>query len=196
MKIKSVFVICIFLLATILVVACNSSEVKRIDASIEVFTFTESVNQADLIADITVIEKEGERDEPSPKTTYKVIVNNVLKGDKNLINKNISIDQQGNSEWVFNDNAFFEKEENYILILNKTVGTDVSDYWIQGEETGMYKIINDGTVVKLANSLKELNSIEDTSTSKKDFNDKVGYKDFQVLDKELLIEKIKNEVKN
>src|SRR5699024_3171136 len=124
----------------LILVACGTSEEDSpgdIHADIEVQSFPEAVENADLIADVTIIKQVGERDKPSPKTTFNTQINQIIKGDIDLSGENILVDQQGNSEWIFNDNDLFKKEQQYLLFLKKTIGTDESDYWIQGEETGV-----------------------------------------------------------
>ncbi|TFB14093.1 hypothetical protein E3U55_14340 [Filobacillus milosensis] len=196
----------LFCLITILVAfmlsACNNSEsentknekVGNINSFLEVLPFSESIEKADLIANITVIEKIGERNEPSPKTTFKVSINDVIKGDDSLLNNYIRIDQQGNSKFSFNNNALFKKGENYILLLRETVGTDKSDYWIQGEEAGMYKEINNNIVVKLAYNYNALNSIKATELSNKALEKTEDFRPSQILDKRLLMKEIKSKV--
>src|SRR5699024_9997792 len=113
---------------------------------------------------VTIIKQVGERDKPSPKTTFNTQINQIIKGDIDLSGENILVDQQGNSEWIFNDNDLFKKEQQYILFLKKTIGTDESDYWIQGEETGVFKEVETGISVKLAYSADELETLDVSST--------------------------------
>ena len=106
----TIIVIIIFLLA--LMVACTESR-KEINASLEEYSFDESVEISDLIAEIEIIEKVSEIDEPSPKTLFNAKIIKVFKGELNSNKDNsIVVMQQGNSEWIFNNNKLFEAGEN------------------------------------------------------------------------------------
>ncbi|MED4123786.1 hypothetical protein P4631_11140 [Halalkalibacterium halodurans] len=53
--------------------------------------------------------------------------------------KEITIKQQGDSEWIFNDTKLFEVGETYFLFLKETSQSKAA-YWIIGEDTGtLYK---------------------------------------------------------
>ena len=97
--------------------------------------------------------------------------------------KNIKIIQQGNQEVSINGNALFSKDEKYILFL-KNVEEDSQyspdTYWILGEETNMYKIIDNNTIKKMAMNDSLLNEIEIKD------NDQFT----QLLDKQLFEEKV------
>src|SRR5699024_5681885 len=112
----------------------------------------------------------------------------------------ILVDQQGNSEWIFNDNDLFKKEQQYILFLKKTIGTDESDYWIQGEETGVFKEVETGISVKLAYSADELETLDVSSTLNgktiQTLENNPTFKDYQTVDKDHLIDRIKEEISN
>lgn len=169
----------------------SAKEKGIIHATLEVLPFDSAVKEADLIAEVTILESIGERNEPAPKTTFKVLIDEVLKGDSGLNNETVRVDQHGNSEWNFNDNALFQPSEKYILFLNKTVGIDESDFWIQGEESGMYKEIGDNAIVKIAYPDEELDSLLSTENSRSNLSGLSDIKEnTQVLVKELLVEEI------
>lgn len=104
------------------------------------------------------------------------------------ISEEITIKQQGTSEWSFNDNALFNPDEKYILFLMETKASK-ADYWILGEETGMFKVVDSDKVIKLANKNKEFESIESNSILESS-NVKVD-DSIQILDKNKFIDKIK-----
>jgi hypothetical protein len=88
--------ITIFLLA--LMVACTESR-KEINAALEAYSFDESVEISDLIAEIEITKKVSEIDEPSPKTLFIAKIVKVFKGETNGSEDNsISVMRQGNSE--------------------------------------------------------------------------------------------------
>lgn len=149
----TIIVIIIFLLA--LMVACTESR-KEINASLEEYSFDESVEISDLIAEIEIIEKVSEIDEPSPKTLFNAKIIKVFKGELNSNKDNsIVVMQQGNSEWIFNNNKLFEAGEKYVLFLKKATGYD-NTYWILCEEINTYTIETiDNAKYIVKNSVKD-----------------------------------------
>ena len=157
---------------------------ENIEASIETYSFEESVNRSDLIAEVVIVSKIKEIDEPSPKTLFEAQVVNKLKGDTNQ--QRIKVLQEGNSEWSLNGQEQFAEKEEYILFLIKATGKDydgTNTYWILGAQTNTYKIIQDNRVKKIAKHEVELEAIEDKILSNVD-------QDLQVLDKEKFQNKI------
>lgn len=136
----------------------NQREVRKIDAEIESFEFEEGVAKSDLIAQIEILDVLKEIDEPSPKTIFRATLKESLKGTSQA--KEIFVMQQGNSDAIINDNPLFKQGESYLLFLMKTKDFDVENsYWILGEETGMYKLLDQSIAVKLAlkdDGLKEI----------------------------------------
>lgn len=157
---------------------------KNIEASLEVYSFEESVTLSDLIAEVVIVSKIKEIDEPSPKTLFEANVVNKLKGDTNQ--ETIKVLQEGTSEWSFNGQEQFAEKEEYILFLKKATGKDydgTNTYWILGAETNTYKVIQDNRVKKIAKHEVELEAIEDKTLSSTN-------QGLQVLDKEKFQNKI------
>lgn len=137
----------------------NRETSNKIDGEIEVYEFTEAVNKADLIAQIKIVDVVEETDEPSPKTIFRARRIENLKGSSNV--NEIFVLQQGNSHSVFRNNPLFKKDENYLLFLMKTTDLDMEDsYWILGEETGMYQLLDESIAVKRAVKDDELKKLE------------------------------------
>lgn len=158
-----------------------------IHADVIPFDMNDGINSSDLIAEVRIDKKIKEIDEnPLPYTVFSAVVENVYKGE--LKDREITIKQDGTSVWTVNDNALFKPGEKYILFLKETKSSK-SDYWIIGEETGMFKVVDTDKVIKLADKLTELQSIE-TNKNSIASNEKVD-DHMQVLDKNKFIEKIK-----
>ena len=106
----------------------------------------------------------------------------------------VTIRQNGDSEWSFNDNKMFKPGEKYVFFLKKTAASE-SDYWIFGEETGMFQVASDDYLIKLSDSLDEFASLEanpnDLQSNYKEIINDVT----QILDKQSFINKIKGELK-
>lgn len=161
-----------------------------IKAEVEVFEFEDAVNKSDVIAEVKIQTKKKELNDPSPKTIFEAKVKEGYKG----IEKNVTINilQQGNSEWIFNENKLFSANEEYVLFLKKAVGEEfegTNTYWILGEETNIYSSINDKEVLKNSYYDTVLADIENKSLTEE--YKKKEKKDVQVLGKEQLKEKIK-----
>lgn len=157
---------------------------ENIEARIETYSFEESVNRSDLIAEVVIVSKIKEIDEPSPKTLFEAKVVNRLKGDTNQ--ETIKVLQEGTSEWSFHGNQPFAENEGYFLFLKNAKGKEYDGthtYWILGAQTNTYKIIQDNRVKKIAKHEVELEDIEDKALSNVD-------QDLQVLDKEKFQNKI------
>ncbi|MBE1556557.1 hypothetical protein [Sporosarcina limicola] len=197
----------VYLIGSMMVLtACNSNVGSGVSpksaVSVEVpdgiqaeligFDFEDATVEADIIAEVTIKEKiEEVNDETGPYTVFSVVVNQVLNGT--ISEQEVTIKQEGDSEWTFNDNKMFESGEKYILFLKETVASK-SDYWIIGEETGMFKIINDDTIVKLAAPIEEFKDIEidgnNQSTSMMAELDNDNEKSIQAIDLNKFISKI------
>lgn len=157
---------------------------ENIEAMIEAYSFEESVERSDLIAEVAIVSKIKEIDDPSPKTLFEAKVVNRLKGDTNQ--ETIKVLQEGTSEWSFNGQEQFAEKEEYFLFLKKATGKDydgTNTYWILGAQTNTYKIIQDNKVQKNAKHEVELEDIEDKALSSVE-------QDLQVLDKEKFQNKI------
>lgn len=168
----------------------------RIHAMLETFEFEEAVAQADLVAQIEILDVLKEIDEPSPATIFRAAVKESLKGSSPT--EEIFVMQQGNSDFTFNDNFLFKQGENYLLFLMETIDFDVENsYWILGEESGMYKLIDESTAVKLAfkdDSLKKIEiSVENNaSLSQKNTELSMNEREMQFVKQDELKNLIKN----
>lgn len=168
----------------------DTSEIGVISADLEVFEFDEALAKADLIAHVEVVEMMEEVNDPSPKTIFRADVIESLKGQSEL--SEIVVLQQGNSHSIFHDNALFEPGENYILFMMETRGLDLEEsYYILGEETGMYKLIDQSTAVKLSLKDEQLKEIEKTDTNNSMLEEKTRY-ERQILHQDKLKELISN----
>lgn len=174
----------------------NGTEVAEesggIDAEVESFKLEEATEQADLIGEVTITEKVEEiKADPIPYTVFKAKVNNSFHGE--VINEEITIKQQGDSEWTFNGNELFEEGEKYIFFLKETIASK-ADYWIIGEGTGMFEILDNEIIVKLNEPIEQLKDVELPNQSKNNglsVEEKSKGKSGQLLDKKQFIEKIK-----
>lgn len=137
----------------------NQRTIDNIDGEIEVFEFKEAVRTSNIIAQVKIIDVVEKMDEPSPKTLYRATLIESLKGTSDA--KEIVVLQQGNNDFVFRNNPLFKKDENYLLFLMETTDLDIEDsYWILGEETGIYQLLDESIAVKWAIKEDELEKIE------------------------------------
>ncbi|WP_020619635.1 hypothetical protein [Paenibacillus daejeonensis] len=121
---------------------------------VEVFPFEEGVALADLIVEVEIIEKQDDGlSHPTPKSIFEAHIVSTQKQDHGLESDVIHVMQQGNDRMLFNDNPLFEQGDRYILFLKKAVGPSSEHYpnlyWIQGEESNMYKDLGNETVEKM-----------------------------------------------
>jgi|GEM_PF-2369416 len=146
--------------ATLEATKCNSK------ADMVVLPFEEAIEEADFVAKLSIDHVIKELVYPSHKTLFQASVITVVKGDKDLTT--VHVLQAGNSKCSFNENELFLPGEQYYLILNHATQVETENtFYIQGEETGMYKIIEDGYIVKLAYRDSYLSDIDDTSLHNK-----------------------------
>ncbi|QTD40291.1 hypothetical protein [Sporosarcina sp. Te-1] len=139
-----------------------SSTKGKLHGELKTYSFDDAVNEAELIAEI-IIEKQIKEigEPPTPKTLFEATVTEIYKGPPNL--DKIEVLQAGNSKWSFG-NELFSPDEKYILFLKKAVGEEFegSDvYWIIGEETNTYSVVESDKVVKNALYDEDLKSIEE-----------------------------------
>ncbi|MBO9129454.1 hypothetical protein [Bacillus sp. 165] len=164
---------------------------SQIKGEVEVYDFEDAVNISDLIAEIVINKKIKELDEPSPKTLYEATIKKAYKDAEK--HQDIRILQQGNSQWLFNENKLFSEKEEYILFLKKAVGEEfegTNTYWILGEETNMYSVIDTGKIKKHSFYEDDLMDIEDKNLTKILKEKEKNNKDIQVLDKNKFEKKI------
>lgn len=195
--VKKVF-IPIVLFLSMVVAGCQAgidgTEEQRgeLHGELEILPFSKAVKETDLIAEVEIIEAVKEIDDPSPKTIFEVSIQKVHHGDSSLEKEERHVLQQGNSDWTFNENELFQTGDRYILFLKSTIGIDYADFWILGEEGGMYQVIDEEVVVKLAYDDEELQSAEASEPIKKEIFNLVEFdsQDVQILDKPKFIEMI------
>lgn len=137
----------------------------RINASLQALPVGQSISTADLIAKVQINKIEMEISEPSEKTILDAKIMETIKPDAAIENKEtIRILQQGNSRFSFNGNKIFQPSEQYILFLKRAVGEgyDHTDtYWILGEETNIYEVLENGLLSKWALTDSDLSAIEE-----------------------------------
>ncbi|MFT4417329.1 hypothetical protein ACLM5H_26240 [Fredinandcohnia humi] len=170
--------------------------VGTISAEIQTYAFEEAIKESELIAELEITEKVRELNEPSAKTIYKAKIIEGIKKDSKLTTDNLHIMQQGNSEWIFNGNEMFQPGEKYILFLKNAINIQEEDtYWILGEETGMYKKIDDKYIAKLSQKDEALADIEEKKLSDELTKTEKSSKEIQVILKEEFKEKVKKSLK-
>ncbi|SEO90061.1 hypothetical protein SAMN04488134_11635 [Amphibacillus marinus] len=159
-----------------------------IEAEVVSFNLESALIEADLVAEVTILNKlEEVKEEPIPYTVFNAKIANTYKGSSAV--DNITIKQQGDSDWLVNNIDLFQEGEAYIFFLKETKASK-SDYWILGEATGYFQVVDNNTIVKLVESIPELNDIEIAKKSNyKILNSKTTL-DEQVLIKEEFITKI------
>ncbi|MFK3938027.1 hypothetical protein ACI2JA_11045 [Alkalihalobacillus sp. NPDC078783] len=153
-----------------------------IEASLEWIPFTDSVKQADLIAEVEILDSETVFDNMC-KTKHSAKVVQTLVGESE---EEITFLQSGSERMLFNQNQIFQEGDTYLLFLRQTTSGSMADYWVQGEELGTYHI--DGDVLKRKIEDEELTSIEPAN-----HDDLLGPNIRQVVDREAfnsLVEKI------
>ena len=161
----------------------------KVHTEINVYTFEEVVKKADLIAEVEIIKKVKELSEPSPKTVFEARILEGFKESKEL--ETINVLQEGNSEWLYDDNEPFKENEKYILFLKTAVGEEfegTDTYWILGAQTNTYSVLNEDKIMKNGLYDEELALIEDTVKMRS-----LTDNDKQVLNKNLFLKKL-NEV--
>jgi hypothetical protein len=167
--------------------AVTKKRVGTIKAELDVLPFYDSVEESDLIAKIKIKDMIQEINDPTPKTIFDAeIIEKIKDTDEN--NDHIKIMQQGNTEWIFNNNRLFEKDDVLILFLKKAVGLD-NTYWILGEETNFYEVADNELIIKPAffrDELTDISSVTDEISSEK------KVKGVQFLKEESFKQKIKD----
>ncbi|MBM0066827.1 hypothetical protein [Alkalicoccobacillus gibsonii] len=152
----------VLLLIILITVGCNLgtteiAECKQygaIEASLEWIPFSDSVKQADLIAEVEILDSETVF-ENMCKTKHSAKVVHTLVGESE---EEITFLQSGSDKVLFNQNQIFQAGDTYLLFLRQTTSGSMADYWIYGEELGTYHI--DGDVLKRKIADDELASIE------------------------------------
>lgn len=161
-----------------------------IEVETESFSLEGGIKLSDIVVEVIIKEKVEEVSvEPIPYTVFSVEVQELYQG--NIDNEMITIKQQGDSEWTVNSNKLFEEGERYIFFLKETKQSK-SDYWIIGEETGFFQVLDSGEIVKLVESIAGLRDVEVDNVGdydKSSLDLKIAI-DEQILDKQKFIEKL------
>ncbi|MDQ0876566.1 putative unusual protein kinase regulating ubiquinone biosynthesis (AarF/ABC1/UbiB family) [Paenibacillus sp. V4I3] len=158
---------------------------QEVKAELEVYPFDQAVLKSDLIVRVKIKDKVGLIDGPIPKTTFEANVEEIITDKSNKSPKTVKIMQQGSEQVNFNGNELFKKNEEVILFLMQAKTVE-NAYWILGEETNIYKVL-ENEVTKYSLKDKQLEDITKNSY----LNDKKD-REFQVMDREKFIEKIKS----
>lgn len=111
---------------------------------IEGFDFNKTFKKADIIAEVTILEWLGEvTDEfKLETTTFRAELNKTFKSNEDNNLKEINIMQTGNSYYTIENSPLFKNGDKLILYLEKAEKED--GYFILGEQTGIFRIINAG----------------------------------------------------
>lgn len=165
----------------------SSNEIVFFEGEVEYFTFDEAVDQADLIAEVEIIEQIREKTDPLPQTFFKANILQDITGEKS---GEIIFTQVGIQGEEFNGVSVFEPGEKYVLFLRDNPDYEDVDYFIQGEELGMYK--DDGETLVRVVPYEELENIE-VATYHNFNSDDSSIEDnlTQSVDKEKLLELVK-----
>lgn len=139
--------------------AGHAAPKAKVNALIMTYPFDEALQMADLVSEITIVKKAGERDKPAAKTIFTAEVAKSFKGSRSP-GDTIHILQEGNGKVEFNQTPMFQPGERYVLILKKAEDFPEDTYWILGGETGVYQIIDDQAIVKRSKAEEQLRSIE------------------------------------
>jgi predicted unusual protein kinase regulating ubiquinone biosynthesis (AarF/ABC1/UbiB family) len=158
---------------------------QEVKAELEVYPFDQAVLKSDLIVRVKIKDKVGLIDGPIPKTTFEANVEEIITDKSNKSPKTVKIMQQGSEQVNFNGNELFKKNEEVILFLMEAKTVE-NAYWILGEETNIYKVL-ENEVTKYSLKDKQLEDI----TKKSYLSDKKD-REFQVMDREKFVEKIKS----
>lgn len=192
-----IYLLLIFIILNLVACTKSSSIEGNINASKVKYSFDEKVFKSDIIAEVKIIKKINEIDEPIPKTFFNTKIIDIYSSNSDEIKLNeIEIMQEGNSKWTVNYESVFDVNDYAILFLKKATGYE-NVYWIISK----YNIdVIDGKeyAVFINETDNELSSIEDTE-KKKAIYDNLKIKNseienVQVFSKDLIINKIKEKI--
>lgn len=160
-------------------------------SSVEGFYFDKSYDEADIVAQVKILEWLGERnnEDEFEKTIFRASLEKIYKNTVDINLKEIKLFQTGNSYYTIKDCPLFKNGDVLLLYLKKAVNED-NTYWILGGYTGVFRIVNtDGQdyVVKQVGDCPELSDAlakEDSDKIRKKL--KKDYKiEFSDIDKRL-----------
>ena len=146
---------------------------KQYSSSIEGFEFDKSYDEADIIAQVKILEWLGESNNPDEgeSTFFKAKLEKTYKNTVDSSLKEIKLLQDGNSHYTNKELPLFKNGDKLILYLKKAVGEGYEGtYWILGSYSGVFRIINtDGQdfVVKQVGDCPQLSSALATEDSAK-----------------------------
>ncbi|GIN08366.1 hypothetical protein J1TS1_25110 [Shouchella clausii] len=163
------------------------ANIQHIHADFDPISFNENVKDADLVAEIEIQGLITEMEDPSPQSIFKTNVLNILSGDYGDSEMNLL--QAGTSTVVFNEFPQFSEGDRYILFLQKTTETPNTDYFIRGAISGVYKVVDENTIIKIALPDESLEDIQLGQVQQSNDNEI----EQQVLDKNLFEELVKKE---
>ena len=118
---------------------------KQYSSSIEGFEFDKSYNEADIIAQVEILEWLGESNNPDEgeSTFFKAKLEKTYKNTVDNSLKEIRLLQDGNSHYTNKELPLFKIGDKLILYLKKAVGEGYEGtYWILGSYSGVFRIIN------------------------------------------------------
>lgn len=146
---------------------------KQYFATIEEFEFDKFYEEADIIAQVEILEWLEEINDPlgEMSTYFKATIENTYKNTVDSDTKEIRLKQDGNSYHTSHLLPLFKNGDRLLLFLKKAVGEDKENtYWILGSYSGVFRIINtDGQdfVVKQVGDCSQLSSALATEDSAK-----------------------------
>ncbi len=146
---------------------------KQYYASIEGFEFDKSYKEADIIAQVKILEWLEEINDPygEMSTYFKAELEKSYKKTVDSDIKEIRLKQDGNSYHTSHALPLFKNGDRLLLYLKKAVGEGKENtYWILGGYSGVFRIVNtDGQyfVVKQVGDCPELSSALATEDSAK-----------------------------
>lgn len=158
---------------------CSPSSMG-IEAEREWYSFKDSVEQADLIVEVEIVENSIINGYMC-KTKHSAKVLEYFGGESE---QEITFLQEGGNGALVNGNEIFQPGDRYILMLKETVGESAAQFWILGDELSTYKV--DGHSLIRKYRYEELQSIEIDHMT-----DLIEDENMQIVDREKLIEKVK-----
>lgn len=158
---------------------CSPSS-TGIEAEREWYSFKDSVEQADLIVEVEIVENSIINGYMC-KTKHTATVLENFGGESE---QKITFLQEGGNGALVNGNEILQPGERYILMLKETVGESAAQYWILGDELSTYKVDGDSLIRTM--EYEELQSIEEDHV-----NDLEDEENMQIVAREGLIEKVK-----
>ncbi|MEY8749698.1 hypothetical protein [Alkalicoccobacillus gibsonii] len=158
---------------------CSPSS-TGIEAEREWYSFKDSVEQADLIVEVEIVENSIINGYMC-KTKHTATVLEYFGGESE---QEITFLQEGGNSALINGNGIFQPGERYILMLKETVGESAAQFWILGDELSTYKVDGDSLIRTM--EYEELQSIEVDH-----MNDLIEDEYLQIIDRDELINKVK-----